>query len=113
MEIDPPPRPYMTPNPNKPTGNELPVYNNLTNGNRVCSAHELMIKVLDKQDRKLDILDDKLDQLLQDKAVESTEKAKKDKDSEKRGRWLDIALGAGFTFICVLFIELIKFLTPL
>ena len=70
------------------TGPILPPYTNYTNytnGAKVCSAHEIMIKVLDKQDRKLDEIDGKLDTLLQEKAIR--DKAERDHEKEDDRSW--------------------------
>lgn len=63
----------MKPIPNKTYDNPLPPYSNMRNGDKLCSAHDIIVKVLDKQDRKLDEMDAKLDQLLTDKAIKDKE----------------------------------------
>ena len=86
---------------------QLPPYQQtLRNGAQVCSAHEIMIKVLDKQDKKLDEMDAKLDQLMINEGIDSDKSATRDK-------WKDRGYGAGLTLLGLLLFELIKYLTPL
>ena len=76
------------------------------NGANLCSAHEILIKVLDRQDKKLDEMDNKLDQLMINEGIDEDKTMTRDK-------WKDRGYGALLTLIGLIVFELIKLYTVL
>ena len=76
------------------------------NGANLCSAHEILIKVLDRQDKKLDEMDNKLDQLMINEGIDEDKTMTRDK-------WKDRGYGALLTLIGLIDFELIKYFTVL
>jgi hypothetical protein len=87
-----------------------PKYKDMTqvyrNGANLCSAHEILIKVLDRQDKKLDEMDNKLDQLMINEGIDEDKNMTRDK-------WKDRAYGALITLIGLIAFELVKYFTVL
>lgn len=108
---------------NKTSTKSVPIYenvedpDNLRNGNKVCSAHSLLIQMIQSNNNKLDEIDGKVDQLLIDKAIEDKEASNAEKESNKKNRWKEIKIAAFYTgiggIIAGIMIKIVEFFTPL